>query len=207
MKYLAEKTGGIVVTQESFASEVFRETYRKLFDRDANGFLKMGYAAKMDVFVSRELRVQGSIGPCISLKKSGPMVAETAVGEGGTTSWYLGGMDRNSTLALMLDLAPALKDANTVKYGYVQCLTNYRHSSGRQHLRVTTMQRRFADPNNMYELAVGFDQEAATALMARLGILKTEQEEPIEVLKWLDRSLIRLVWDDCNTLFTGRTLR
>jgi protein transport protein SEC23 len=30
-------------------------------------------------------------------------------------------------------------------------------------------------------------------MMARLGILKTEQEEPIEVLKWLDRSLIRLV--------------
>lgn len=30
-------------------------------------------------------------------------------------------------------------------------------------------------------------------MMARLGILRTETEEPIEVLKWLDRSLIRLV--------------
>lgn len=29
--------------------------------------------------------------------------------------------------------------------------------------------------------------------MARLGILKTESEEAIEVLKWLDRCLIRLV--------------
>lgn len=29
--------------------------------------------------------------------------------------------------------------------------------------------------------------------MARLAILKAENEEPIEVLKWLDRSLIRLV--------------
>ena len=29
--------------------------------------------------------------------------------------------------------------------------------------------------------------------MARLGISKTENEESIEVLKWLDRSLIRLV--------------
>lgn len=29
--------------------------------------------------------------------------------------------------------------------------------------------------------------------MAKLGILKTDQEEPIEVLKWLDRCLIRLV--------------
>ena len=29
--------------------------------------------------------------------------------------------------------------------------------------------------------------------MARYGVLKTETEESIEVLKWLDRSLIRLV--------------
>lgn len=29
--------------------------------------------------------------------------------------------------------------------------------------------------------------------MARLGILRAENEEPIEVLKWLDRTLIRLV--------------
>ncbi len=29
--------------------------------------------------------------------------------------------------------------------------------------------------------------------MARLGVLKAEVEEPIEVLKWLDRSLIRLI--------------
>lgn len=110
MKFLAEKTGGIVVTQESFNSDVFKETYRKLFDRDINGFLKMGYASKMDVFVSKELRIQGMIGPCISLKKSNQMVAETPIGEGGTNSWYLGGMDRNSTICLMLDLAPTLKE-------------------------------------------------------------------------------------------------
>lgn len=110
MKYLAEKTGGIIVMQESFNSDVFRDTYKKLFDRDINGFLKVGYAAKMDVHVSRDLRIQGAIGPCISLKKSGNMVSETVLGEGGTTSWYLGGIDRNSTISVMLDLAPNGKD-------------------------------------------------------------------------------------------------
>jgi protein transport protein SEC23 len=30
-------------------------------------------------------------------------------------------------------------------------------------------------------------------MIARLGCLKAENEEPIEVLKWLDRTLIRLV--------------
>ena len=29
--------------------------------------------------------------------------------------------------------------------------------------------------------------------MARLGVIKTETEEHIDVLKWLDRSLIRVV--------------
>lgn len=91
----------------------------------------MGYAGKMDLFISKELRIQGCIGPCISLKKGGSMIADTTIGEGGTSSWYLGGMDRNSTIALMLDLAPNLKDTNPMRQGYLQFLTTYRHSSGR----------------------------------------------------------------------------
>ena len=43
------------------------------------------------------------------------MIADTTIGEGGTSSWYLGGMDRNSTIALMLDLAPNLKDTNPMR--------------------------------------------------------------------------------------------
>lgn len=106
MKLLAEKTGGIVVSQESFDSDVFRETYKKLFERDINGFLKMGFAGRLDMYVSKELKIQGAIGPCISNKKGGPMVAETTLGEGGTTNWYLGGLDRNSSICFLLDLAP-----------------------------------------------------------------------------------------------------
>lgn len=30
-------------------------------------------------------------------------------------------------------------------------------------------------------------------MMARLGCLKAETEDPVEVLKWLDRTLIRVV--------------
>lgn len=106
MKYLAEKTGGVVVMQEKFDSDLFRETYRKLFDKDANGFLKFGFGAKVDMFVSKDVKIQGAVGPCISLKKGGPMVSEVTIGESGTTSWYAGGLDRNSTILFMLDLAP-----------------------------------------------------------------------------------------------------
>lgn len=41
-----------------------------------------------------------------------------------------------------------------------------------------------------------FDQEAAAVLMARLGVFRAESEEGPDVLRWLDRQLIRLVSDD-----------
>lgn len=40
-----------------------------------------------------------------------------------------------------------------------------------------------------------FDQEASAVLMARLGVFRAESEEGPDVLRWLDRQLIRLVGD------------
>merc|ERR1719253_1587924 len=45
----------------------------------------------------------------------------------------------------------------------------------------------------MTDIAQGFDQEAAACILARFAVNKTENEEPLEVLKWIDRMLIRLV--------------
>jgi len=92
MKTLAEKTGGFVVVQEEFDSEVFKNSYLKLFEVDQDMNLKMATNAQMEVFVSKELKLQGAIGPCVSLKKSGPMVSDQAIGQGQTSLWYLGGM-------------------------------------------------------------------------------------------------------------------
>lgn len=44
-----------------------------------------------------------------------------------------------------------------------------------------------------------FDQEAAAVLMARLGVFKAESEEGPDVMRWLDRQLIRLVSDTKRT--------
>lgn len=44
------------------------------------------------VLTSREFKVAGAIGPCSSLRKMGGNVAETAIGEGGTNAWSMGGM-------------------------------------------------------------------------------------------------------------------
>lgn len=39
----------------------------------------------------------------------------------------------------------------------------------------------------------GFDQEAAAVLMARIAVYRSVHDEGADVLRWLDRMLIRLV--------------
>lgn len=43
------------------------------------------------------------------------------------------------------------------------------------------------------EVGAGFDQETAAVLMARIAVHKAEKEEAFDILRWLDRTLIRLV--------------
>lgn len=42
------------------------------------------------------------------------------------------------------------------------------------------------------QLVAGFDQEAAAVVMAQLAAYKAEYEESFDVLRWVDRTLIRL---------------
>jgi protein transport protein SEC23 len=53
---------------------------------------QMAFSATLEVKMSREFKVAGAIGPCASLHKKDPSVAETEIGQGGTYAWSLGGM-------------------------------------------------------------------------------------------------------------------
>lgn len=80
MKSICEKTGGYVVMNEEFNSDVFKQTYKKIFDLDPETQeLKMATAGRIDVMVSKELKINGALGCCTALKKPGPMVSETEV--------------------------------------------------------------------------------------------------------------------------------
>jgi len=78
------------------------------------------------------------------------------------------------------------------KQAFLQFQTCYLHPSGRKRLRVTTVASRYSDAS-MSDIATGFDQEAAAVLMARYAVFKCENEDPLDVLRWVDRMLIRLV--------------
>ena len=49
MKNLYNSTGGIVVMGDSFNSTLFKQTFQRAFDKDAQGRLKMGFNATMEV--------------------------------------------------------------------------------------------------------------------------------------------------------------
>lgn len=58
---------------------------------------------------------------------------------------------------------------------------------------MTTVQRLMTNPDDLRELAYGFDQEAAAVVLSRYAIFKTFSEDPMDVIRWLDRILIKLV--------------
>jgi protein transport protein SEC23 len=190
MRVLGDKTGGYMVMGDSFSVNVFKDSFRKVFDVDESGYLKLGFKAETEVFTSREFKCSGCVGGISSLGKKGPCVAESEIGVGGTCKWTAGSLDKNSTLAFYFDVTQ--QQATVGKQAFLQFQTTYMHPSGRKRMRVTTVSHRYADAN-MSDISTGFDQEAAAVLLARYAVSKTENEDPLDVLRWVDRLLIRLV--------------
>jgi protein transport protein SEC23 len=57
---------------------------------------------------------------------------------------------------------------------------------------VTTVARNLSGPSGDPALAQSFDQEAAAVLMSRIAVFKAEVDDGPDVLRWVDRMLIRL---------------
>eukprot|EP01068_Selenidium_serpulae_P008806 Selendium_serpulae@DN5080_c0_g1_i3.p2 len=211
MKVCCDKTGGYMVICDSFSVNVFKESFKKIFEVDASGHLKQGFNARLEILCSKEVKVCGAIGACTGTGKKGNHVSDTAVGEGNTCEWSINAFDKGTTMAFYFEVVNQNeKGLPSGKVSLIQFQTIYHHASGRKRLRVTTLSYRYAEPN-VVSLAPGFDQEAAAVLMARLAVFKTETDEALDVLRWLDRKLIRLVSrfadyqkDDPSSFYLGQ---
>ena len=49
-----------------------------------------------------------------------------------------------------------------------------------------------AEAEDMRQLAYGFDQETAACVVARYAVHNTLQQDSMDVIRWLDRMLIKL---------------
>ncbi|GAB2290271.1 Protein transport protein S23 C, partial [Dionaea muscipula] len=196
LKVAVERTGGLVVLAESFGHSVFKDSLKRIFQ---SGDYVLGLSSNgiFEISLSKDLKVQGILGPCASLEKKGHSCSETVVGQGNTTAWKMCGLDKATSLCIIFDIPkkeiPEAIGQSMSNQFYLQFLTYYQHNDGQMRLRVTTLSRRWvAGPGSIQDLIAGFDQEAAAATMARLVSFKMETEAEFDPIRWLDRSLIRL---------------
>lgn len=206
MRACITASGGLCVMADSFGQSVFKESFRRVFRRWSDdvsgpdaGHLMMGFGATLEVLTSREYKISGAIGPCTSLKRAGPSVSDLEIGEGGTHAWSLGSIDPSTSVGIYFDISDKGGSGGqgagaAGRRHHMQLITYYQHSSGRYRMRVTTTAGVWnADPSQLSSMAASYDQEAAAVLMARIAVSRADGgEEMPDILRWLDKSLIRL---------------
>ncbi|KAI7869905.1 protein transporter SEC23 [Spinellus fusiger] len=192
MKSMVNSTGGFMVLSDSFNTAIFKQSFQRLFQKDAQGHLQMGFNATLDVQTTRELKVCGLIGHAISTNKKSAYVGETEIGIGNTSAWKMCAITPKTTNGIYFEVvnqptAPFQPGSR----GLIQFVTHYQHSSGQFRLRVTTVARNFVEGQSP-EIANSFDQETTAVLMSRIAVFKGEIDDGLDVQRWVDRMLIRL---------------
>jgi protein transport protein SEC23 len=192
MKSLSNSTNGVIVLSDSFGTAIFKQSFLRVFSKDATGQLDMGFNATFDVQTTKELKVSGMIGHGISANKKSACVGETEIGLGQTSAWRIATLNPKTAQAVYFEVVtPAGQALPPGARGLIQFVTHYQHATGQFRLRVTTIARNFAEAGSP-QIAASFDQEASAVLMARSGVFKAEIDDSPDVLRWLDRMLIRL---------------
>ncbi|KAI4370428.1 hypothetical protein MLD38_018782 [Melastoma candidum] len=195
MKVALERTGGLVVLAESFGHSVFKDSFKRVFEEGEQS-LGLCFNGTLEINCSKDIKIEGIIGPCTSLEKKGPAVADTITGEGGTTAWKMCGLDKSTCLTVLFDLSStelSNNPSNANPQLYLQFLTSYQSPDGLTFLRVTTVTRMWVDSSvSSEDLVQGFDQETAAVVLARIASFKMESEDGFDATRWLDRKLIRL---------------
>ncbi|KAI9638634.1 protein transport protein SEC23 [Dioszegia hungarica] len=192
MKSLTNATNGFMIISDSFITAIFKQSFLRTLVKDDQGYLKMGFNGTFEVLTTKELKISGVIGHVISANKKSPSVGETEIGIGQTSAWKICSLTPKTSLAVYFEVVtPAGQPMGQNQSGLIQFVTHYQHSSGQYRLRVTTIARTFQEGGHP-SIAQSFDQEAAAVLMARIAVFKAEIDDSPDVLRWLDRMLIRL---------------
>ncbi|CAA2980711.1 transport SEC23 [Olea europaea subsp. europaea] len=189
IKVPVESSGGFMMLGESFASEQFRKCLRQMFDRDDSGNLKMCFDATIEIVTTKDVKICGALGPCTSMRKMNNSVSNKEIGEGGTYIWKLGTVTSKTCIAFFFEVG----DGQNVQSGsafFIQFITRYRYGNMGIRKRVTTVSRRWTGKHSP-DIAAGFDQEVAASVMARLAIHRTGKSYAHDVVRWLDKTLIR----------------
>ena len=106
---------------DSFDSALFKQTYQRVFAKDTKGEFKMAFNATLDIKCSREIKISGSISPCVSANKKDQGISEIEIGLGNTSSWKYCALNPSSTTATFFEVtnqhgAPIPQGRLTIQY-------------------------------------------------------------------------------------------
>lgn len=198
MQKLTDSTGGVLLLTDAFSTAIFKQSYLRLFSKDEEGYLTMAFNGVMSVKTSKDLKLQGLIGHASAMKKTDANnISDSEIGIGGTSTWRMSSLSPHHSYAVFFEIANTAATNNTPMTGdrprlaYTQFITNYQHSSGTNRVRVTTVANQLL-PFGSPAIASSFDQEAAAVLMARIAVHKAEADDGADVIRWIDRTLIKL---------------
>lgn len=196
MRKLSTDTGGVMILADSFDAPVFQQSITKMFERDARGHLRMGFAGTFDIFTSKPARPAGCVGPVTALPDRGNNIAsDNPIGIGGN-KFRICAFDPQTTLAVFFELSNNGKEAargnDQNRRIATQFQTNYQHANGYRIIRVTTIAHNWTTSPSPEALIPAIDQECAAALMARLAVFKNEVSDT-DPLTFLDQHLIKFM--------------
>jgi len=89
---------------DSFNSALFKQTYQRVFSKDPKGEFKMAFNATVEVKCSRELKISGSIGSCVSANRKDGSISEQEIGIGNTTAWKFCALTPSTTVATFYEV-------------------------------------------------------------------------------------------------------
>ena len=218
MRSLLISTGGTVYLDEEFKDIQFDRTLSKHLSKEKEIIypeqevqdeeieieptykyenLNLNSQARLHIRLSKELRVVGCVGNVHSLKdKSLPhSIGTNTIGEGNTTSWNLGSIDQDSTYLFLLELAVRARNKafSLHRSVYVQFMIQYKHSSGREILRVVTIEKPLVGYSKPVEILDYLDQLTIIATFAKVAAYKSYQQESGMVTRFVDKSLINIL--------------
>ena len=189
MKLAVDQTGGQVILAEQFGAENFRKSLRKMFARREDGALEMLFNGTFSAFCTPHVMVQGCIGPVSALAVKSKSISENEVGLGQTTSWRMCAFTPSTSIAVYYEIIN--QHSNPLPHGqpfYLQFCCRYKLSTGEIRLRCTTVRAVEVSAASPKLSVVSI---RSMRVMARVATFRTENEEAFDLLRWLDRTLIR----------------
>ncbi|GMM36278.1 hypothetical protein DASC09_036030 [Saccharomycopsis crataegensis] len=161
MQNLCNLTGGRLILSDSFDTNIFKQNFLKVFPGSQN---RLNYNGRLDILTSCNLKINGAIGPLVSLKNHSQYASDLRIGESLTNSWLINSFqDTNFTVFFQQEDFIGKKRLKNDFY-YVQFKLRYKNRD-ENFLKIITVEKK--NGHTPAELAEGFDQVAYLGILAK----------------------------------------